>query len=46
VMEGAKKAGMFQTILGAVMVVAGLALGPVGWGYRCWFGRAYHRRHQ
>ncbi|HHC5236138.1 TPA: tail assembly protein [Citrobacter freundii] len=32
VMEGAKKAGMFQTILGAVMVVAGLALGPVGWG--------------
>lgn len=32
VMEGAKKAGTFQTILGAVMVVAGLALGPVGWG--------------
>ncbi|WP_203452849.1 tail assembly protein [Enterobacter hormaechei] len=32
VMEGAKKAGMFQTILGAVMVVAGLALGPAGWG--------------
>lgn len=32
VMEGAKKAGMFQTILGAVMIVAGLALGPVGWG--------------
>ena len=32
VMEGAKKAGMFQTILGAVMVIAGLALGPVGWG--------------
>lgn len=32
VMEGAKKAGMFQTILGAVMVVAGLTLGPVGWG--------------
>lgn len=30
VMEGAKKAGMFQTILGAVMIVAGLALGPVG----------------
>jgi predicted phage tail protein len=34
VMEGAKKAGMFQTILGAVMVVAGVALstrpaGPV-----------------
>ena len=28
VMEGAKKAGMFQTILGAVMIVAGLALGP------------------
>lgn len=32
VMEGAKKAGMFQTILGAVMIVSGLALGPVGWG--------------
>lgn len=32
VMEGAKKAGTFQTILGAVMIVAGLALGPVGWG--------------
>lgn len=32
VMEGAKKAGIFQTILGAVMIVAGLALGPVGWG--------------
>ena len=32
VIEGAKKAGIFQTILGAVMVVAGLALGPVGWG--------------
>lgn len=32
VMEGAKKAGIFQTILGAVMVVAGLALGPAGWG--------------
>lgn len=31
VMEGAKKAGMFQTIMGAVMIVAGLALGPVGW---------------
>lgn len=26
VMEGAKKAGMFQTILGAVLVVAGIAL--------------------
>jgi hypothetical protein len=25
-MEGAKKAGMFQTILGAVMVVAGIAI--------------------
>ncbi|GAL60396.1 hypothetical protein EV102420_37_00350 [Pseudescherichia vulneris NBRC 102420] len=32
VMEGAKKAGLFQTILGAVMIVAGLALGPAGWG--------------
>lgn len=27
VMEGAKKAGMFQTILGAVMVVAGVIIG-------------------
>ena len=27
VMEGAKKAGMFQTILGAVMVVAGIIVG-------------------
>lgn len=26
IMEGAKKAGMFQTILGAVMVVAGIAV--------------------
>lgn len=32
VMEGAKKAGLFQTILGAVMIVAGLAMGPAGWG--------------
>ncbi|MCM7023023.1 tail assembly protein [Enterobacter asburiae] len=27
VMEGAKKAGMFQTILGAVMVIAGVIIG-------------------
>ncbi|MDY0972561.1 tail assembly protein [Siccibacter turicensis] len=32
VMEGSKKGGVFQTILGSVMIVAGLALGPVGWG--------------
>lgn len=32
VMEGAKKAGMFQTILGAVMVVAGVIVGVAnGW---------------
>lgn len=33
VMEGAKKAGMFQTILGAVMVVAGIIVsgGTAGW---------------
>lgn len=32
VMEGAKKAGMFQTILGAVMVVAGIIVGvATGW---------------
>lgn len=32
VMEGAKKAGMFQTILGAVMVVAGVIIGiATGW---------------
>jgi len=32
VMEGAKKAGMFQTILGAVMVVAGIVVGvATGW---------------
>lgn len=31
-MEGAKKAGMFQTILGAVMVVAGVITGvATGW---------------
>jgi predicted phage tail protein len=33
VMEGAKKAGMFQTILGAVMVVAGIVM-AVLWGDR------------
>lgn len=32
IMEGAKKAGMFQTILGAVMVVAGVIVGvATGW---------------
>lgn len=33
VMEGAKKAGIFQTILGAVMVVAGIIVsgGTAGW---------------
>lgn len=32
VIEGAKKAGMFQTILGAVMVVAGIIVGvATGW---------------
>lgn len=32
IMEGAKKAGMFQTILGAVMVVAGIIVGvATGW---------------
>lgn len=33
VMEGAKKAGIFQTILGAVMVVAGIIIsgGTAGW---------------
>lgn len=32
VMEGAKKAGMFQTILGAVLVVAGVVTGVLtGW---------------
>ncbi|EBX4347665.1 TPA: tail assembly protein [Escherichia coli] len=30
VMEGAKKAGLFQTILGAVMVVAGMTFGSAG----------------
>ena len=29
VMEGAKKAGMFQTILGAVMIVAGVVIGAM-----------------
>lgn len=32
VLEGAKKAGTFQVILGAVMIAAGLALGPIGLG--------------
>lgn len=32
VMEGAKKAGMFQTILGAVLVVAGIAVTYMSFG--------------
>lgn len=32
IMEGAKKAGMFQTILGAVMVVAGIAVTGMTFG--------------
>lgn len=32
IMEGAKKAGMFQTILGAVMVVAGIAITGMTFG--------------
>ncbi|QLY50298.1 tail assembly protein [Citrobacter freundii] len=38
VMEGAKKAGVFQTILGAVMVVAGLAIGYFSGGTMSAFG--------
>ncbi len=33
VMEGAKKAGMFQTILGAVMVVAGIVVSGLSAGW-------------
>lgn len=32
VMEGAKKAGLFQTILGAVLVVAGIVVTGLSWG--------------
>jgi len=38
VMEGAKKAGMFQTILGAVMVVAGIAISYFSAGTLATFG--------
>ncbi|WP_238084524.1 tail assembly protein [Pseudescherichia vulneris] len=38
VMEGAKKAGMFQTILGAVMVVAGIAIATLSYGALATFG--------
>lgn len=33
IMEGAKKAGMFQTILGAVMVVAGIVVSGLSFGW-------------
>jgi len=33
IMEGAKKAGMFQTILGAVMVVAGIVVSGLSAGW-------------
>ncbi|WP_318387718.1 tail assembly protein [Enterobacter sp.] len=38
VMEGAKKAGVFQTILGAVMVVAGIAIATLSSGTLATFG--------
>lgn len=38
VMEGAKKAGVFQTILGAVMVVAGIAIATLSSGALATFG--------
>lgn len=38
VMEGAKKAGIFQTILGAVMVVAGIAISYFSYGALATFG--------
>ena len=38
VMEGAKKAGIFQTILGAVMVVAGIAIATLSYGALATFG--------
>lgn len=40
VMEGAKKAGLFQTILGAVMVVAGIVVTGLSWGYAAPVGGA------
>lgn len=38
VMEGAKKAGVFQTILGAVMVIAGIAIATLSSGTLATFG--------
>jgi len=38
VMEGAKKAGVFQTILGAVMVVTGIAIATLSSGALATFG--------
>lgn len=32
VIEGAKRAGLFQTVLGAVIIAAGVAAGPLGFG--------------
>ena len=40
VMEGSKKAGLFQTILGAVMVVAGIVVTGLSWGYAAPVGGA------
>lgn len=40
VMEGAKKAGLFQTILGAVLVVAGIVVTGLSWGYAAPVGGA------
>ncbi|MGO3447581.1 MAG: tail assembly protein [Kluyvera intermedia] len=40
VMEGAKKAGMFQTILGAVMVVAGIVVTGLSFGWAAPVGGA------
>lgn len=40
VMEGAKKAGIFQTILGAVMVVAGIVVSGLSYGWAAPVGGA------
>ncbi|WP_194206812.1 tail assembly protein [Superficieibacter sp. 1612_C1] len=40
VMEGAKKAGLFQTILGAVMVVAGILVTGLSYGWAAPVGGA------
>lgn len=40
VMEGAKKAGIFQTILGAVMVVAGIVVTGLSYGWAAPVGGA------